>query len=121
MKILPLLIVAVLITCATSNSDESSSSSEEDSNDIPLEEYEESSSSNESTECKINYQYTIWIGDSVEEEHSINLISECGINFLSAMQQASQRREQFKFEYTIHPLFGALVTQIDGVSNDDET
>ncbi|KAG4066587.1 hypothetical protein HA402_007223 [Bradysia odoriphaga] len=121
MKTLPFFIVAILITCVTTTSDESSSSEENDGSFSSSDESASSSSSVESTECKLNYQYTIWIGDNVEEIHSINLNSECGIVFLNAMQQASQKREQFRFEYSTHPLFGTLVTKIDSLPNDDET
>lgn len=125
MKTLLIFIIAVSITCATATSDESFSSrstEEDDSFSSSIEDVSSSrSSSAESTECTLNYQYTIWIGDNVDEMHSINLNSECGIVFLDAMQQASEKREQFKFDYTKHAQFGAFITQIDGVSNDDET
>lgn len=139
MKILFLLIVVlVFISRATTTSDENSRSSSEentsssnsgelpsstsDENSSLISESEEDvrSSASESLECKIRYKYTIWIGDNVDEVHSINLKSDCGIVFLDAMRQASVRRKQFAFKHSTHPTFGAFVTQIAGVSNDDE-
>lgn len=133
-----LIVVAAFIFCATTTSNENSRSSSEENasssnsgeiasssseeNSSPISESEEntSSSASESFECKIRYKYTIWIGDDVDEVHSINLKSDCGVVFLDSMRQASERKEQFSFKHTTHPTFGAFVTEIAGVSNDDE-
>lgn len=69
--------------------------------------------------CKLRYRYTFWIGDNIDEIHSIKLKSPCGIVFYDAMQQAAQEDVQFTFESTIHPEFGAFITKISGVANDD--
>ncbi len=116
MKILLLLIVVASVANARTtfpenyHSIEDSTSSEENS----------SSSSSESVGCKVNYRYTLWIGDNVDEIHSIHLQSKCGTILFNAMQQASEEEKEFEFEYTEHPTYGAFVTKIDGVSNDDE-
>lgn len=127
MKLIPFLIVLALISCTAATSDEySSSSSEETQSSFSVEaptsssEDSESLSESESLECELSYSYTIWIGDYVDEVHSIDLHSKCGIVFLDAMLQASKNKEQFAFEYTSHPLFGAFVTQISGLANDGE-
>lgn len=132
-----LIVVAAFFFCTTTSNENSRSSSEEnvsssnsgkiassssEENSSPTSESEEnvSSSASESLECKIRYKYTIWIGDDVDEVHSINLKSDCGVVFLDSMRQASERKEQFSFKHTTHPTFGAFVTEIAGVSNDDE-
>lgn len=124
MKALFFLIVVTIISCATTNY---RSSSEEYANSIASEdnassssEEDVSSSSSESSECEIRYKYTIWIGDNVDEVHSVNLKSDCGIVFLDAMRQASEKSDTFEFDYTAHPSFGAFVTKIAGAINDDE-
>lgn len=127
MKVIPFLIVLAFISCAAATSDENSSSSSEETqssfsveNPTSSSEDSESSSDTESLECEISYSYTIWIGDYVDEVHSIDLQSKCGIVLLDAMRQASKEKEQFAFEYTSHPLFGAFVTQINGLANNGE-
>lgn len=119
MKVFLFVIVVAFISNATATSDENYRSSSEENESSSSEENADTST-DESTECKISYTYTIWIGDNVDEVHSVNLQSKCGIVFLEAMQQAAEKKEQFAFEHTAHPLFGSFVTQIDGVANDDE-
>lgn len=127
MKVLLYLAVVVCISSTTSTSNENSRSfsdenlsSTSDENQSSFSEENETSSASESVECELSYKYNLWIGDNVDEVHSINLHSECGIVFLDAMRHASKKKEQFAFELTSHPLFGGFVTQINGVANDDE-
>lgn len=125
-----LLIVVTSITFVSSSSiiGENYRSNEEyptsESEEVAGLSSEESSASIESGPecqgCQTNYKYTIWIGDNVNEAHSMNLRSECGTTFLNAMKQAAEKREQFLFKSVTHPTFGTFVTQIDGVANDDD-
>lgn len=108
MKILlALIVVAVSLSLVTTFNEDFSSDESDDSSD-------------ESPECKIRYQFTLWIGDNIDEVHSLKLESECEIVFFDTMQQASQSKDQFLFEHTMHPLYGALITKIAGVANDDD-
>lgn len=103
MKIFFALLLVIFISSATTTSEENLSLS-----------------SSESSECKIRYKYTLWIGDNIDDVYSIRLNSECGIVFLDAMQQASEKKDEFAFEHTTHPIYGAFITKIAGVANDDE-
>lgn len=130
MKVWILLIVTGIVVGAPTISDENSVSSSEDisnpeensnsSSDENSSSSSDESSSGESSECQLRYKYTIWLGDDVDEVRSINLKSKCGIFFLDAMRQASRREEQFAFKFSTHPLYGAFVTQIGDVANDDK-
>lgn len=103
MKILINLLLVIFISSAATTSNENLSSS-----------------SSESSECKIRYKYTLWIGDNIDDVYSVRLNSECGIVFLDSMQQASEKKDRFTFEHTTHPIYGAFITKIAGVANDEE-
>lgn len=118
MKVSLFVIVVAFISCATATTDENYRSWSEESASLSAEENVSSSDDESSSGCKISY--TLWIGDNVDEIHSINLQSECGIVFLEAMRLAAEKKEQFAFEHTTHPRFGSFVTQIDGLINDAE-
>lgn len=100
------------LTNASSSSESSSSSSSESSSS--------SSSSGESSK-KVKYSYTLWIGDNVDRHYTIDLKSKPGTTFINAMRHAATKDKHFKFEQTIHPVYGVLVHEICGVTNDKTT
>lgn len=107
MKILAYFILVAFIQFVATSKSKSESSSESQSK------------SSSKSKCKLHYKYTLWIGDDIDEIHSIKLKSKCGIVFYDAMEQAAQKDDQFEFESTTHPLYGAFITAISGVANDD--
>lgn len=121
MKFLLLVTIFLCYASSTTSLTDQYLDSYEEYNILSSEEDENHENKNLSVEgCKVNYKYTIWIGDAVDETCSIKLQSECGTNFFDAMKQASQVEKQFDFEYTTHPAYGAFVTKIAGVSNNKE-
>lgn len=66
---------------------------------------------------KINYGYTLWIGDNVDEVHSIRLQSFVGIKFIDSMNQAASKDPTFVYEGT-DSQYGKFITKIAGQSQD---
>lgn len=120
MKFLYILFLLSLI-CSLSNA--SSSSSSESSSSSSSSESSSSSSSSESSHSskKLRYSYTVWVGDNVNHQYSINLKSKRGISFIDSMIQAASKNKHFKFEQTIHPTYGVLINELCGVANDKST
>lgn len=69
----------------------------------------------------ISYTYKLWIGDEVDEEHSLKLTSEQGIFFINAMDQAAALDSNFIYESIVHPVYGNFITKIAGHHRNEET
>src|SRR5690349_4266656 len=78
-----------------------------------------SSSSNESNKStnKIKYSYTLWIGDNVDEKHTLRLKSENGIVFYDAMFQAAAKDPNYIFETLMFEEYGRFVDKIGAYSS----
>jgi len=110
------VIILILVGSAClSNASSSSSSSESSSSSSSS----ESSSSHHSR--KVKYSYTIWIGDDVNNEYTMQLKSKPDCKFIEAMRQAAAKNKRFKFQQTIHPVYGVLIHELCGVPNDKAT
>ncbi len=65
--------------------------------------------------------YTLWIGDDVDREYSIEVKSKPGVPFIDVMDLAATKSNRFKFEKTSHPTYGQLINEICGVANNNKT
>lgn len=70
-----------------------------------------------SQDCRLDYTFTLWVGDSGEQRYFEHMFSPNGIHFIDAMNQAAVRRVDYQFSFIQYP-FGKYITKIGNYAED---